>query len=191
MAYRGHIGKAIIRNGAIVRPNAVDRGETLRNNPAVSLASTFPTALDRAGNTATSTSRLIAERDLMNHSLLVALGGAIGSLARYQLSGLVLRTTNSSPLWLGTFTVNVVGCFVVGLISGLIVKHEWFSPDVRMFLLTGMAGGFTTFSAFGVETFNMLHRSHWTMALTYVGLSITVGIGLLAAGYSLIPSKAV
>lgn len=125
----------------------------------------------------------------MNHSLLVALGGALGSLTRYQLSSFVLRSSNDSPMWLGTFTVNVVGCFVVGLISGLVVKHEWLSPDARLFLLTGVAGGFTTFSAFGVETFTLLRHSAWTTALTYVGLSVAVGIGLLAVGYSLIPAK--
>lgn len=125
----------------------------------------------------------------MNHSLLVALGGALGSLARFQLSGFVLRSTNDSPFWLGTFTVNVVGCFVVGLISGLIVKQEWFSPDARLFLITGLAGGFTTFSALGVETFTLLRHSAWTTALLYVGLSIVIGFGLLAVGYALIPAK--
>lgn len=125
----------------------------------------------------------------MNHSLLVALGGALGSFARFQLSSYVLRATNDSPMWLGTFTVNVVGCFVVGLISGLAVKQEWFSAEVRLFLLTGLAGGFTTFSALSLESFKLLRGPTWPTALLYVGLSFVVGVALLAVGYSVVPAR--
>lgn len=126
----------------------------------------------------------------MNQTLLVALGGALGSMARYHLSGWVLHRAGASHFPFGTFTVNVVGCFAVGIAAALAAKHDWFSPEARLLLLTGIAGGFTTFSAFGFETFSLLSRREWLIAGGYVAASVVVGLAMMAFGYWLIPTKA-
>lgn len=94
----------------------------------------------------------------MKSVLFVALGGALGSVARFKLSGLVLHHTIEWKFPLGTFLINVLGCCVIGLLAGLSVKDDLFSPEARLFLFTGICGGFTTFSAFGLETFYLLRK---------------------------------
>ena len=84
--------------------------------------------------------------------LMVALGGALGSVARYKLGGFVLHHTQSWDFPLSTFSINVIGCFFIGLLAALVEHHDLFSPPVRLLLFTGLLGGFTTFSAFGYES---------------------------------------
>lgn len=123
----------------------------------------------------------------MKSVLLVAIGGAIGSVARFKVSSWILHQTVTWKFPLGTFIVNVIGCCVMGLLAGLIVKNEFFSADVRIFLLTGIIGGFTTFSAFGLETFYLLQRNEVGIAFTYVVLSVVCGLLALWATFSSVP----
>ena len=123
----------------------------------------------------------------MKQVLLVGLGGCVGAIARYKLGGWVLHHAVDWRFPLGTFTVNVLGCFVAGILSGLIERHHVLSPDTRLFLFTGLLGGFTTFSAFGVETVFLLRRGETWIAFCYVVLSIIVGLGLLWVGMVTIP----
>ena len=76
---------------------------------------------------------------------------------------------------LSTFAVNVMGCFVIGALAGLAEHRDMFSPDLRLFLLPGLLGGFTTFSAFGYEAVFLLRRGEFGVALAYAGLSVAVG----------------
>jgi CrcB protein len=115
--------------------------------------------------------------------LAVGLGGAAGSVARYLLSGFVLHHTLDWRFPLGTFLVNVVGCLVAGLLGGLVVKHDLFSADTRLFLFAGVLGGFTTFSAFGLETFYLLRRGEVLVAGGYVASSVLVGLFVLWLGF--------
>jgi len=108
--------------------------------------------------------------------LLVAIGGAIGSVARFRLSGLVLHQAVDWKFPIGTFVVNVLGCLVAGLLAGLAEKHDLFSADLRLFLFTGIAGGFTTFSAFSLETMFLLRRGELGIAALYVLLSVALGL---------------
>ncbi len=113
----------------------------------------------------------------------VAFGGALGSVARFKLGAAVLL---SYPAWkfpIGTFTVNVLGCLVIGILAGLSERHGVLSSDMRLFLFTGVLGGFTTFSAFGLETVELLRRSEVLVAGSYVGLSVTVGILAVFLGF--------
>ncbi|MCE9603720.1 MAG: fluoride efflux transporter CrcB [Planctomycetia bacterium] len=126
----------------------------------------------------------------MYSTILVALGGALGSVARYKLSGLVLHHTVDWRFPLATFIVNVVGCFVVGVLAALSEKHEVISPESRLLLFTGVAGGFTTFSAFGLETMFLLRRNEWAVAGCYVALSVIVGLAVMGLGFILVPAKA-
>ena len=106
----------------------------------------------------------------------IGLGSFIGGVLRYLLSQFVqLKIVSAFPF--GTFIVNVIGCFFIGLVFGLAEKgnltNEW-----RLFLITGILGGFTTFSAFSNETVAMIRDGNLWYALSYVASSI--GIGLLA-----------
>jgi fluoride exporter len=120
--------------------------------------------------------------------LLVGLGGCIGSVFRYKLGEWVLH--HHAADWrfpAGTFLVNVLGCFAAGLLAGLVERQHLFTPDTRLFLFTGLLGGFTTFSAFGVETVFLLRRGEVWVALGYILSSLSLGIALLWLGMLVIP----
>ena len=123
----------------------------------------------------------------MREVLIVAAGGALGSMGRYLLSGFILHRAASWQFPLGTFVVNVLGCAFVGVLGGLAVKHELLSPEIRLFAFAGIAGGFTTFSAFGLETFHLLRRGEPGIAAAYVVLSVLVGLLVLWAGFAAVP----
>jgi CrcB protein len=119
----------------------------------------------------------------MKTALLVGLGSFIGGVSRYLISKLITeQITSVFPF--GTFTVNVVGCFFIGLVFGWgsknILETNW-----QFFLTTGILGGFTTFSAFSMETFNLMNTGHTTAAIAYVALSIVIGLMGTFAGYAL------
>lgn len=123
--------------------------------------------------------------------LLVALGGAIGSVARFKMSGLVLHVNPNWRFPAGTLAVNLIGCLIAGLLAGLAVKQDIFSPEARVFLFTGLLGGFTTFSAFGLETLLLLKRGETAVAMANVVVSITVGLLVAWLGYELSARSAV
>jgi CrcB protein len=120
--------------------------------------------------------------------LLVGIGGGIGSLARYALGAWILHRSVDWRFPLGTFMVNVLGCAIAGVLAGLVEKHGFFTPDVRRFLFTGVLGGFTTFSAFGVETVALLRRNEVGIAAAYVALSVLCGVGALWLGMKVVES---
>lgn len=125
----------------------------------------------------------------MKSILLVAFGGALGSVARYKLSGWVLHHTVEWRFPLGTFVVNVVGCLIIGVLAGLAVKDDFFSNESRLLLFTGIIGGFTTFSAFGLETFYLLRRGEVLVAGSNIVLSVLVGLLALWLGFSAVPHR--
>jgi CrcB protein len=108
--------------------------------------------------------------------VLVALGGALGAVARWKLSGAILHHTVDWRFPLGTFVVNVLGCVTAGVLAGLVTRLDLFTADTRLFLFTGLLGGFTTFSAFGVETVYLLRRAEYGVAVAYVVLSVLAGL---------------
>lgn len=117
---------------------------------------------------------------------LVALGGALGSVARYKLSGLIMRHALDWRFPIGTFIVNILGCFVIGILGGLVVKANLFSANTRYFLFTGILGGFTTFSSFGLETFHLLRKGELLVAGANIVLSIILGLLVLWLGFYLV-----
>ena len=121
--------------------------------------------------------------------ILVALGGAVVSVCRYKLSSFVLDQTINWRFPLGTFLVNVIGCLVIGVLAGLILKFEMFSSQSRIFLITGIMGGFTTFSAFSIETFYLIREKEFLVASSYVFSSVLVGLVALWLGFLLVPSR--
>jgi fluoride exporter len=115
----------------------------------------------------------------MQALLLVALGGAVGSVLRYETGALVLRQAGAGQFPWGTFTVNVLGCAIAGALAGLGERHAFLTAEMRLLLFTGFLGGFTTFSAFGVETIALVQRGAWTIAAAYVLSSIACGLAAL------------
>lgn len=126
----------------------------------------------------------------MKELLLVASGGALGAVARWMLGSAILQHTANWRFPLPTFIVNVAGCLAAGVIAGLIIKQDMFSSNTRLFLLTGLLGGFTTFSAFGVECMYLMRRGEFTVMGLYVLLSVVAGIGGLVLAVRLIPGQA-
>jgi CrcB protein len=125
----------------------------------------------------------------MKGLLLVALGGAVGSVARFRLSGLVLHHTIGWKFPAGTFAVNVIGCLIAGVLAGLAEKYDYFSADARLLLFTGLLGGFTTFSAFGLETMLLLKRGEWLVAGSNIVLSVIAGLAALWLGLGMAALK--
>ena len=118
----------------------------------------------------------------MKGVLFVGLGGFIGSIARYSLGGWILHMTAQERFPYSTFAVNVLGCLAVGILAGLAEKHHVFGPQARLLLITGLLGGFTTFSAFGLETVYLLRRGETWVAAGYVCASVLVGIAAVWLG---------
>ncbi len=115
--------------------------------------------------------------------LLVALGGGMGACARFALSGWLMPFTLQEKFPWPTFSVNVLGCLLAGALFALGEKHHLMSANLRLFLFTGLLGGFTTFSAFGVETFFLLRRGDYLIAGMYVLCSIAAGLAALILAY--------
>ena len=117
---------------------------------------------------------------------LVAAGGAAGSLARYLLSAWTMQAASPQKFPLGTLLVNLAGCLAAGLLAGLAERHPgWLGGELRLLLFVGVLGGFTTFSAFGLETVQLLRRGEWLLAGGYVGASVLLGLALVALGIRL------
>ena len=122
----------------------------------------------------------------MKEILLVGIGGFVGSVARYKLGGLVLHLTAQERFPYSTFAVNVLGCLVVGILAGLAERYEVFGPSTRLFLFTGLLGGFTTFSAFGLDAMFLARRGELWLAALYAGASVVLGITAVWLGLKLI-----
>lgn len=117
---------------------------------------------------------------------VIALGGAIGTLARYIMGGLDYRFSNG-VFPISTLVVNVTGSLAIGFLWGIVDRFA-ISPNVRMFIFIGVLGGYTTFSTFSLETFNLMRDGEYRIAVMNVVLSAVLSIGAVFAGY--IASKA-
>jgi CrcB protein len=116
--------------------------------------------------------------------MLLIIFGAAGTLARYGLDGWVhYRVGAGFPV--GTLTVNILGCFLLGVIGQFGLNHLAVPPDLRIGLTTGLMGGFTTFSTFGWETAHLLESGEWTRASLYIGASVVGGILAMMIGMRL------
>jgi CrcB protein len=118
--------------------------------------------------------------------LAVGMGGFIGSIARYKLGGFILHQTERSDFPWSTFTVNLIGCFVIGVLAALVERHDLFSPATRLFLFTGLLGGFTTYSAFAYEGTFLFRRGLFNTATAYAFTTLIVGFVAVWIGMSLV-----
>jgi CrcB protein len=115
---------------------------------------------------------------------LIGTFGAIGTLARYGLQGLVqIKMGSTFPY--GTLLINLTGCFFLGLIGQILLNRVIVPPEWRMAIAIGFFGGYTTFSSFGWETAKMLEAGEWLWATVYVSASVAFGLLLSVAGIRL------
>jgi fluoride exporter len=116
----------------------------------------------------------------MEKILAVVIGGGLGALCRWLVSGFVQNRIESFFPW-GTFVVNITGCFVMGLLWNLFETVP-VSAAVRLFFITGVLGGYTTFSSFGIETINLMRDNEMARAMMNILLSNVIGIIAVFAG---------
>jgi fluoride exporter len=117
--------------------------------------------------------------------IAVAIGGAIGSLARHWLNIEIGHRLERTVPW-ATFTVNVIGCLIVGALAGRIASGRMhLTTVVRTFLFVGVLGGFTTFSSFGLDTFTLAHGGEYASAFWNVAGQIGLGLGVVWLGFNL------
>lgn len=117
----------------------------------------------------------------MLNVILVALGGAAGSVVRYGTGLAATRLIGPGFPW-GTIIVNITGSFVIGVFIEAIARRFDASEPLRLLLVTGFLGGFTTFSSFSLDTMALIERGEAPLALTYVAASILLSLLAVAAG---------
>ena len=114
--------------------------------------------------------------------MIVALGGALGSVFRYLLGAWTQALSKSIDFPYGTLAVNLLGCFLIGFLAQLAEARGAFTSETRLFVFIGILGGFTTFSSFGNETVNLLREGGTLSALANVGANVIVGLLLVWLG---------
>ena len=113
--------------------------------------------------------------------LLVACGGAIGASLRYGAGFIIAKPQNLFP-W-ATWSINILGCFLAGIFFAFTQKYPTLQNETRLFLMVGILGGFTTFSSFGLETFQLIRQGQLPIALAYTVSSVILGVIFLAIGF--------
>ncbi|GBU25048.1 hypothetical protein R83H12_01687 [Fibrobacteria bacterium R8-3-H12] len=119
----------------------------------------------------------------MKLSLIIGLGSFIGGLSRYLLS-LLMQAKTTSPFPLHTLIINLAGCFLIGIVFGFFDRGQ-ISQEWKLFIATGILGGFTTFSAFSLETLTLFRGGYAGYALLYIFASVFLGLLLTYLAYSL------
>lgn len=116
--------------------------------------------------------------------LLVAFGGAFGASSRYLALEFVVSFSRAISFPLATFLVNVVGCFAAGILNFILIEQMGnLSPNVRLILMTGFLGGFTTFSAFSLDVMRLITAGHFASAASYIILSVIFSILAVFFGF--------
>lgn len=114
--------------------------------------------------------------------LLVGIGGGLGSICRY-FAGTLIQQKSTSTFPIGTLTINILGSLLIGLLIGIVGKNFSYSMDIKLLLITGFCGGFTTFSTFSAENFQLLQNGQYSWAFIYTLTSITLGILAMGCGW--------
>lgn len=121
----------------------------------------------------------------MDKILIIGLGGFLGAVARYLLSGWAQRSTDSG-LPLGTLLVNVLGCLVIGVLMAVAETRQFLSPNLRLFLMIGLLGSFTTFSTFGYETIVLVKSGEVQAAMLSVAANVVLALAAVIAGQKIV-----
>ena len=115
--------------------------------------------------------------------VLISLGGAVGCLIRYFMVDALTYVSTASRFPVGTFIVNVFGCVVIGFLGAISDTRGGFSPEARALVFTGLLGGFTTFSAFGYETFTLIRQDELFLAVYNVIGQVVLGLTSVWFGF--------
>ncbi|MFC1579895.1 fluoride efflux transporter CrcB [Thermodesulfobacteriota bacterium] len=118
----------------------------------------------------------------MQKILLVGVGGFFGAVLRYLISGYVQNLSQSISFPYGTFAVNIIGCFFIGVLSHLVESQAGVSAEMRLLLMVGLLGSFTTYSTFSSETINLLQDQELFLALMNIGTHLIVGLAAVLLG---------
>ncbi|MFA5574576.1 MAG: fluoride efflux transporter CrcB [Brumimicrobium sp.] len=119
---------------------------------------------------------------MLKQILLVGLGGGLGSVLRY-LTSIITEKYNTNLFPLATFTANILGCLLIGLLIGVIGQNVQENQNLKLLLITGFCGGYTTFSAFSSENFSLLQNHNYWIAIIYIGASVIVGVFAVWLGF--------
>ena len=117
--------------------------------------------------------------------LYAGIGGFFGSISRYLLSGLVYKFMGKPWFPFGTLAVNIIGCFLIGFLNGISESRQILNPEIRVLVLIGFLGGFTTFSTFGYEVFSFAQDGQFLSSLANIALHLILGLGFVWIGYSI------
>ncbi|MEZ6059293.1 MAG: fluoride efflux transporter CrcB [Planctomycetaceae bacterium] len=124
--------------------------------------------------------------ELMNHLAIpfaVGLGGCVGAVSRFYISEWVSRSVSQGLAFVGTLCVNLLGCFIIGvLVAAAAAKARWMTPLMERCLLTGVLGSLTTFSTFSLESVNLVRTDRAGAAVLYAGVSVVAGLTLVWLG---------
>ena len=121
---------------------------------------------------------------ILSHALIVAAGGALGSVGRYLVGVLAIRLWGPQFPW-GTFVVNVAGSLMIGLLVEAVARALNQSAEMRMFMVTGFLGGFTTFSSFSLDAMTMIERGDVLHAVAYIAASLLLALIAVFAGLAI------
>ncbi|MDR1161943.1 MAG: fluoride efflux transporter CrcB [Tannerellaceae bacterium] len=122
---------------------------------------------------------------MIKQFILVGVGGGAGSILRYLTSLWVDKYVHPSHFPLATFVVNVIGCLLIGLLIGLSARYELFDRELKLLLVTGFCGGYTTFSTFSSENLRLLETQNYSLFFTYIIGSILTGLLAVWLGFLL------
>ena len=117
--------------------------------------------------------------------LWVGAGGFIGAISRYLVSGMFYKLFGKAWFPYGTLAVNVIGCLLIGFLTGITEDRQIFNPEMRLLVFIGILGGFTTFSTFGYEIFTFARDGQILSSLTNLMLHIILGLGAVWLGFSI------
>jgi CrcB protein len=120
----------------------------------------------------------------MTHLLLVGAGGAIGSILRYLVGLWTVHRFGAGFPW-GTLGVNITGSFLIGVLAEVIMRKFGASPEMRVFLITGVPGGYTTFSAFSLDAITLFERGDVMLSVIYVVASVALSLLAVFSGLAL------
>lgn len=112
----------------------------------------------------------------MTKLIVIGVGGFIGAIARYGISGWVSKWSSDSPFPYGTLAVNLIGCFIIGIVMTLVEDGRIFTPQIRLFITVGVLGSLTTFSTFGYETIELLRAGSMKLLLFNIGANLILGL---------------
>ena len=112
---------------------------------------------------------------MMKDLLFIGLGGGLGSIFRFLVSKVSMKFICCNfPI--GTFIVNISGCFLIGILFGLSIKNSWLNESLKPFLIIGFCGGYTTFSAFSLENYHLFQEGNYSTLIVYVLASLLFGV---------------